>query len=260
MSDQLYEMLSEWERLAKAVLRLPRGQINSRAAIEHREGNNLFESFATPAFALEFISAVRFALAPRVGYLPPRPSKMLCDVVPVPHHYCSYAATQAYCEEVESQLRASQAEVERLRGELDSFREELESTDGWLMKHPRPHPWQADQAAKEYTYLLENRVRWLNTGIACSRSDRTNFKQRAESAELRLTTCREDERKRCLEAVRVLSKYQPITWRLQGYKNAIEDANQAIIEIGKGEKLKQLTCAYRFAGCSTGAGRMRGAT
>lgn len=103
MSAQLEEMLKRIETLAGG-------------------NRDTFDDHMTPALALALVSAVhdalaekRSALAPGTGDMPERPSQSVCREAKVPHAYCSALTTQRYCEDVEYLLRASTAEVHRLR-------------------------------------------------------------------------------------------------------------------------------------------------
>lgn len=210
----------------------------------------------------QVIAAVRSALAPRVGELPERPELQNGDGAGQDYTY----ALSDYADTLESLLRASQAEVERLRGQLSSAQE-------WIDHHNK----RADEA--EFRLTTYNRERGdianalVDVAVMLNVTSGSyaltgpelillaeSAKQAIEAERKTLTICREDERKRCLEEVysawrfavnevrdAVLNERNGLAesgiegCQVNGVLGIIDDfgypmAEQAIIEIGKGEK------------------------
>lgn len=215
MSDQLEEMLSELEKVADLATPGPWAKRVSKDMFtsvcfgdgithpaefiwkkscvvpEVRGDDGAYIALANPAFAKNLIAAVRSALAPRVGELPPRPVKetivsglrnardggfeaAIDFEKDADGGFYDAVEADAHFTTLESLLRASQDEVEMLRGERDAA---LLSAKEWEHEHD------AVMAVKHVIHP----------------QDLDRLKRKLESAERDLTTCREDERKRCLE-------------------------------------------------------------
>lgn len=81
-----------------------------------------------------------------------------------------------------STLSATQRELEAVEAKIDEWKNS--NLANWWIYHPRP----ADFDMNPYTLELEQRCRWLECGISCSREDRKGFQAAAEKAESELST------------------------------------------------------------------------
>lgn len=144
-----------------AVVRGANAVCHSDISREQNGKNAKYISTANPAFALELIAAVRSALSPSTE-LPERPDWIYCDGEK--GYPCDIA--HPHFDSLESLLRAANAEVGRLKGELE----------------------ESNKILRETVYDHVKRDEQLFSDLGLNTSEGRHFNARAEAAESALAT------------------------------------------------------------------------